>query len=346
MMAKIALVFFGFLSVADLGSGQPLLPAKPVPMTLFWSRKPQLALYSLAWSPNGRLLAAAGRDTISLYGTPDFAERSSLASGQGEIWALAWSPSGEFLAAGGQDGTIRIWDDTRLVKKLVQGAWIFDLGWNPAGSLLVGVDDSGLAKEWDFPGGFVRAAIQLDGDGLGISWSPKGKTFSVSTGRDGSQVSLFDAVSTILRWRHQDVPATYQPPFGYGKDEINGVSFSPNGKWIASTQQDGRLVIRAAESGRLASAVQLHEPGVGGARRIAWSPESDWLATCGEDGRVNLIRFPHPESRIELIQSSKAVWSVAFSPNGEWIAAAGDEGRIWVWNTPGRKGQKKEDSRQ
>jgi WD40 repeat protein len=337
MIGKILFAVSGLLSFASSGSGQPLLPIKPLPVGLTWSRKPQLALYSLAWSPDSRLLAAAGRDTVSLYGTPDFVERGSLPGDQGEIWGLAWSPSGEFLAAGGQDGTIRLWNDARLVKRLVQGAWIFDLGWNPDGSSLVAVDDSGLAKQWDIAGGFVRAAIQLDGDGLGVSWSPKGKAFAVSTGRDGSQVSLFDAANATLRWRHQEVPRGYQPPFGYGRDEVNGVSFSPNTKWIASTQQDGRLVIRAADSGRRVLAAQLHEPGAGGARRVAWSPRSDWVATCGEDGRVNLIRFSQPESRIQLIQSSKAVWSVAFSPNGKWIAAAGDEGRVWVWNVPSEK---------
>jgi WD40 repeat protein len=341
MMGKILVSFFGLIGIAGSGSGQPLLPAKPPPVSLIWSKKPQLALYSLAWSPNSALLAVAGRDTISLYGMPDFTEQGSLTGDQGEIWALAWSPSGEFLAAGGQDGTIHLWDGTRLAKKLAQGAWIFDLGWNPTGTLLVAVDDSGLAKHWDIPGGYVRAAIQLDGDGLGISWSPKGKAFAVSTGRDGSRVSLFDSASTILRWRRQDVPATYQAPFGYGRDEVNGVSFSPNMKWIASTQQDGRLVIWAAASGRRVLAVQVHEPGVGGARRVAWSPGSDWVATCGEDGRVNLIRFPGADSRIELMQSSKAVWSVAFSPNGKWIAATGDEGRVWVWNTPDQKAETK-----
>lgn len=336
MMGKIFFTLSSLLSFTSSGSGQPLLPAKPTPVSLLWSRKPQLALYSLAWSPDSRLLAVAGRDTVSLYGAPDFVERGSLAGDQGEIWGLAWSPNGEFLATGGQDGTIRFWNDTRQIKKLAQGAWIFDLDWNPAGSLLVAVDDSGLAKVWDVPGGFVRAAIQLDGDGLGISWSPKGITFAVSTGRDGSQVSLFDSASTILRWRRQDLPKSYHPPFGYGRDEVNDVGFSPNTKWIASTQQDGRLVIRTADSGRRVLAVQLHEPGTGGARRVAWSPRSDWVATCGEDGRVNLVQFPRAESRIELIQSVKAVWSVAFSPNGKWIAAAGDEGRVWVWNAPGQ----------
>lgn len=334
MMGKIFFAFSGLLGLAGSGMGQPLLPVKPSPVGLTWSRKPQFALYSLAWSPDSRLLAAAGRDTVSLYEAPDFAELGSLTSDQGEIWGLAWSPHGEYLAAGGQDGTIRFWNDTRLVKRLVQGAWIFDLSWSPDEASLVAVDDSGLAKEWDISGGFVRAAIQLDGDGLGVSWSPKGKAFAVSTGRDGSQVSLFDSASAITRWRRQDVPTRYQAPFGYGKDEVNGVSFSPNTKWIASTQQDGRLVVRTADSGRRVLAIQLHEPGVGGARRVAWSPRSDWVATCGEDGRVNLIRFPQAESRIELIQSSKAVWSVAFSPNGKWLAAAGDEGRVWVWSVP------------
>jgi WD40 repeat protein len=207
-----------------------------------------------------------------------------------------------------------------------------DLAWNPDGASIMAVDYTGLAKEWDVEG-YLRASIQLDGDGLGIDWSPKGRFFAVTTGQDGSRLLLFDEQSGELLWRRQDVLPDYKPPFGYGLDEVNGVRYSPTGKWIATAHQDGRILVRSADSGERVFGVQLHPSGVGGARHVAWSAKGTWLASCGEDGRVYCVEYPKAKRRILLLNSEKPVWSVAWSPDGKWIAAAGDSGRVWIWST-------------
>ena len=297
-----------------------------------WSEKVDLGLYSMAWSPNSELLAVGGRGTVRIYRLPNFTIEKTLDTGQEEIWALAWSPDGTLLACAGKDGTVQFWQDGGSQKKLFQGGWILDIGWNPDGTSLMAVDYSGLAKEWDVQG-YLRASIQLDGDGLGVDWSPKGRLFAVTTGQDGSRLLVFDAQSGVLRWRRQDVLAGYTAPFGYGLDEVNGVRYSPSGKWIATAHQDGRILVRSAATGDAVFAAQLHPPGVGGARRVAWSPKGDWLVSCGEDGRVSCVEYPNGKRQIALLSTGKPVWSVGWSPDNKWIAAVGDEGRAWIWST-------------
>jgi WD40 repeat protein len=297
-----------------------------------WSEKVDLGLYSVAWSPNGELLAVGGRGTVRIYRSPNFSIEKTLDTGQEEIWALAWSLDGTLLGCAGKDGTVQFWRDGVLQKKLFQGGWILDIGWNPDGKSLMAVDYSGLAKEWDVQG-YLRASIQLDGDGLGVDWSPKGRLFAVTTGQDGSRLLVFDAQSGVLRWRRQDVLAGYVAPFGYGLDEVNGVRYSPTGKWIATAHQDGRILVRSAATGDAVFAAQLHPSGVGGARRVAWSPKGDWLVSCGEDGQVNCVDYPTGKRRIVLLTTGKPVWSVGWSPDNKWIAAVGDEGRAWIWST-------------
>ena len=230
-----------------------------------------------------------------------------------------------------------------LQKKLFQGGWILDIGWNPDGTSLIAVDYTGLAKEWDVQG-YLRASIQLDGDGLGIDWSPKGRLFAVTTGQGGSRLLLFDAQSGVLRWRRQDLLPNYAAPFGYGLDEVNGVRYSPSGRYIATAHQDGRVIVHSAATGDPVFAAQVHLSGVGGARRVAWSPKGDWLVSCGEDGRVDCVAYPKGKETILLLDTDKPVWSVAWSPDDNWIAAVGEEGRAWIWSTrfirslPGTKG--------
>jgi len=308
------------------------LAAQPEPPPPIWALKIDSSLYSLAWSPDSQSLAVGGRGKIRILLAPGFAVDRTLDTGQEEVWGLKWSPDGRLLASGGKDGTFQIWSGDTLQHKLFQGGWILDLAWNPDGGSVMAVDYSGLVKEWDVQG-YLRASIQLDGDGLGIDWSPHGRFVAVATGQDGSRLLLFDERSGELRWRRQVVPPDYKRPFGYGLDEVNGVRYSPTGKWIATAHQDGRILVRWADNGERVFGIQLYPSGIGGARHVAWSAKGDWLASSGEDGRVYCVEYPKANRRILLLNSEQPVWSVSWSSDGKWLAAAGEEGRVWIWST-------------
>ena len=333
MVGKYILALVIAFPFAVRTDGQELLPQRnKTPPAPEWVSKLDLGLYSVAWSPDSQLVAFGGRGTVRICRAPNFSVEQTLETGQEEIWGLAWSPDGTLLACAGKDGTVQFWQDGVLQKKLFQGGWILDIGWNPDGTSLMAVDYTGLAKEWDVQG-YLRSSIQLDGDGLGVDWAPKGRLFAVTTGQGGSRLLLFDAQSGVLRWRRQDLLPNYAAPFGYGLDEVNGVRYSPNGKWIATAHQDGRVVVHSAAAGDPIFSAQLHLSGVGGARRVAWSPKGDWLVSCGEDGRVNCVSYPTGKRQVLLLSTDKAVWSVAWSPDNNWIAAVGEEGRAWIWST-------------
>ncbi len=225
------------------------------------------------------------------------------------------------------------WENRTLQKTRNEGGAIYDIAFSPDGRELAVADDSATTKIWKIEG-YPRSTIQLDGAGLGVSWSPQSRDLAIGTGQGGSSLLVLDAATAEVKWRSQNVPSNYRAPYGFGKDEVNGVIYSPTGQWIAAASQDGRIVIFAARTGHRHLSMQLHRPGSGGARRVSWSPDGKWIASCGEDGRVNLVSFSHPSQRLELLSTSKAVWEVAFSPDNKWLAAVGDEGRVWVWELP------------
>lgn len=70
----------------------------------------QGAVRSVAFTPDGRLLASASDDgTIRLYRTVDGSPAGVLTAHTGKVFSIAFSPNGKLLASAGEDGTIRLW---------------------------------------------------------------------------------------------------------------------------------------------------------------------------------------------------------------------------------------------
>src|SRR5262249_21627282 len=68
-------------------------------------------VHAPAWSPDGRLLAAACRDRkVYVCEAEDWQLQAVPGGHQGQVAALAFSPVGEWLASSSVDGTTRLWD--------------------------------------------------------------------------------------------------------------------------------------------------------------------------------------------------------------------------------------------
>jgi WD40 repeat protein len=63
-----------------------------------------------AWSPDGRTLAIAKRQTIQLWEASTLRLRKEFTGNTGEVRAMAFSPNGHRLATAGSDTTALIWD--------------------------------------------------------------------------------------------------------------------------------------------------------------------------------------------------------------------------------------------
>ena len=114
-------------------------------------------------------------------------------------------------------------------------------------------------------------------------------------------------------------------------DIITGVSFSPNGKLIASASKDKTVKIWR-RNGKLVSTLEGHEKRL---TSVAFNQNSKILASSAWDGTVRLWHIDGSLIR-EINGNQGRVYKVIFSPDGQELISAGENGLIRIWNPQGQ----------
>jgi WD40 repeat protein len=112
-------------------------------------------------------------------------------------------------------------------------------------------------------------------------------------------------------------------------DMVTRVSFSPDGKRLASASLDKTVKVWDATSGREILCLQGHTDRV---HCVCFSPDGKRLASAGEDKMVRVWDAATGQETLSLKAHTYSVTSVCFSPDGRGLASAGWDEKVKVWD--------------
>ena len=141
----------------------------------------------VAFSPDGRLLATAGREdgTARLWDPATGEHQRTLTRHDSSVFGVAFSPDGRLLATS-SDGTARLWDPaTGQHRRFLTGhhGWVWGVAFSPDGRLLATAGNDGTARLWDpATGEHQRTLTGHHGWVWGVAFSPDGRLLATVGG--------------------------------------------------------------------------------------------------------------------------------------------------------------------
>jgi WD40 repeat protein len=294
----------------------------------------QQLVRSVAWSPDGTMLASGADDTQVFIWGANGTVHLNIAH-PASVQSLAWSPDGKRLVTG--SGVQLAFFDTQTGQRLARSIhahtqMITSVAWATQGLMRVvsgGDDDHAIV--WNTTNYQIQTVYRLHGTAVdAVTWSPDGQT--VASASQGGFIRVWNATSGI------DVHDHYQDT----AMPVRAMAFSPTGTMLAAGADDGivRLwnngLICQNPQGQTVDSICKDTPqrlraSTSAVRTLAWSHDGRYLAVGANDGTLSIWDPTKPQQPLVKTQQKLIIHSVNWSPDNKYLAVAlGNTVTTWM----------------
>lgn len=291
---------------------------------------------TVAYSPDGGLLAAGGRNATTAWDTATGEIRwtvperlSSFPAGLGQ--SLCFDHSGRLLASTLVDGGVQLHDpsDGRLIRRLntPDAGPVGSTDFSPVGRALLAGHRGGRLVVWDPQSGIAIRQWMAHAHSLTCAiFSPDGR-YIASAGAESEKGS--EANDRVHLWDASDGRLIRRMVGHQGV--ICSVAFGPDGRRLFTGGRDQMIRVWDVETGTLQHAWSAHS---GDVQSLVARPDGKRLFSSSDDHTVKIWDLATTQEVQMWNPQALQILGVALSPDGTRLAAAcPDTSRVLVWDS-------------
>ncbi len=202
------------------------------------------AVYCLAFSPDGQLLASAGGSTdggdtaCRVWRAADLQLVTELAGHPRQVYGLAFSPDGQSIATGSSDKTARLWNVANREFTVLQGhtSDVYRCDFSPDGQRLATASQDGTVRVWSVKTGSVLRVLE---------GSKNTRFYAPSFSPDGHWLAAVSDDRSLRIWRTDDLHLDFQQQVS--RSALYAVTFSRDQQHVVVGGEDGKVYLIAPE---------------------------------------------------------------------------------------------------
>ena len=281
---------------------------------------------SLAFSPDGKLLAAGSYKEVRIWDVTTGALTRSLTGHADMAHALAFSKDGKRLAvAGGMPtgvGEVKIWDTDKwevIASLREHGDQVYGVGFSPDGKWVATAALDKVLKVWNTSKWEVVKTLRAHSDQVfDLVWKPDSSGLIACSADHTCKV--FDISN--------DNPDEWKSirSFGSTQEFYYAVAISPDGKTVVSGGRDNKVHVWNLEDGKEARTLEQG----GFVNDLAYGPDGERIASAGGDKNVKL--WKNDGGLVHTLTHPDWVYSVSIHPDSKILASGCWDGTVRLWN--------------